>query len=224
MGPQMGTGRNLARCAVLALLAGACLADSADPQMPSGIFRGTMEALDGTASAGRISAKADNGQIYSCGYDSRTYVEINQWRVNMARLQAGDPLEIVTDRKLGSRTCYARTVHVVPPQPKLRPSVARAKLERAQERRAEALMLHADLTFSGVVTRHDDGVLVVKTRRGDESMRVRPDTRFLQQGLRQDPESLGVNTRVYVEAGVNLKGQLEAYRVVWGEILDVSGQ
>ena len=45
------------------------------------------------------------------------------------------------------------------------------------------------------------------------------DTRFREDGLRVEPSSLHSSTRVFVRAGKNLDGEIEAYEIVWGEIL-----
>ena len=48
---------------------------------------------------------------------------------------------------------------------------------------------------------------------------VRNDTRFREDGLKVEQSSLHSSTRVFVRAGKNLDDQIEAYEIVWGEIL-----
>ena len=50
---------------------------------------------------------------------------------------------------------------------------------------------------------------------------MRTDTRFLAGGVRLDAAALPVNTRVFVRAGRSLDGGIEAYQVMWGEIVNV---
>jgi hypothetical protein len=76
------------------------------------------------------------------------------------------------------------------------------------------------LTFTGVVLRMDDDGMVLRTRvDGEKWILVRRDTRFREDGLRVEPSSLHSTTRVFVRAGKNLDGEIEAYEIVWGEIL-----
>src|SRR5262249_52011778 len=90
---------------------------SAAPDMASGIFRGRLEAIDGTAARGQLTARTVSGGLESCGYDARTYIELDKARIPATKLQAGDPIEIVADRRPGTVVCYARVVHVMPPAP-----------------------------------------------------------------------------------------------------------
>ncbi len=48
---------------------------------------------------------------------------------------------------------------------------------------------------------------------------MRPDTRFVRDGRTVEAASLKVNARVFVRGARNLDGAVEAYQVVWGEIL-----
>jgi hypothetical protein len=51
------------------------------------------------------------------------------------------------------------------------------------------------------------------------SIRLRPDTRYLADGLLVDAASLKPNMRVFVLAGKDLYDDIEAYQVIWGKIL-----
>jgi hypothetical protein len=62
---------------------------------------------------------------------------------------------------------------------------------------------------------------VLRTRLdGDTQVLLRPDTRYLEAGAVVDSGALKPNTRVFVRAGRNLDGEVEAYQVIWGGILD----
>src|SRR6266700_2426808 len=89
----------------------------AAPDMPKGIFRGKMLTYEGSPTAGTLIAKNTAGDAYGCRYDSKTYFEDQHRRTSPAKLQPGDPLEIMTDHLPGSRDCYVRIVWVVYPQP-----------------------------------------------------------------------------------------------------------
>jgi hypothetical protein len=82
------------------------------------------------------------------------------------------------------------------------------------------LFPRGDLTFAGIVARVGQDMLVLRTRaKGELRLLLRPDTRYVQDGVLADASGLGVNTRVFVRGGRNLDGDLEAYQVMWGEIL-----
>jgi hypothetical protein len=75
-----------------------------------------------------------------------------------------------------------------------------------------------------MVLRVDGDGLVLRTRAaGEKWIRMRSDTRFRQDGLLVEAEKLHSSTRVFVRAGPSLDGEVEAYEVVWGEILTPTG-
>ena len=178
-------------------------------EMERGLFRGTLEAVEGTASQGILTARAANGNLATCAYDGRSYIEREKERATALRLDLGETIEVVADHRPGTRTCYARTVHVIPPAP--------ASPRRAQQvaRRRQVLLLQGDRTIAGLVTHLEGREVTLRTRDGEVTLVLRPDTRYLGDG------PLSVNRRVSVSAGRSLSGQLEAYQVTWGEILAV---
>jgi hypothetical protein len=165
--------------------------------MPVGIVRGDVVSTQ----AGELTVRNTQNTVYGCFYDARTYFERNDQSVAVGSLAAGDPVEVVADRKPGSANCYARIVQVVRTG---RPRRA-APIERFTPR--------GDMTLGGVVLGRAPRVLTLKTRAGQVSLRLRPDTRYLGEG------SSLVNRHVFVRYGRNLDGDLEAYQIVWGEML-----
>lgn len=198
------------------LTAAAAAAVCAAADMPTGYFRGSMVSFEGTPTAGVLTARAAGGDLYDCGYDGKSYLELSKQRITTSKLLAGDRLEVLVDRSGRNRSCYIRILHVLPPEP-ARPTRA-AKAQRPPARSVRPL---TTVTVSGVVVRNENGWITVRGREGEESMLVRRDTRFFGDGVRMDAASLGVNQRVFVEAGRNLDGDLEAYQVTWGAILTV---
>jgi hypothetical protein len=78
----------------------------------------------------------------------------------------------------------------------------------------------ANLTFSGVIYRLTPERLVLHIReRADQTILLRQDTSFLENGGSVDAASLKPNMRVFVRAGKDIWDQVEAYQVVWGSIL-----
>lgn len=186
-------------------------------EMPSGIFRGKLADLEGTSTAGAFNATDATGAAYSCAYDARSYFELNKSRVVATKLQTGDPLEVVADRKPGMGACYARIVHVLALQVAgLRAGAAPARPPRV----SEFLPQRGDRSLAGVVVQLQGSRMTLKTRDGERPLVLRPDTRFLADGVRVNAEEVPRNTHVFVRAGRNVYGQIEAFQVVWGEIVN----
>jgi len=180
----------------------------AEIDMPRGLYRGTLEKVDGSAAQGRVIARAANGEVSSCAYDSRTYMEADGERTSPLRLRIGDPLVIVADYRVGTGTCYTRTLHVAPsPKPNSHRAVAVVH-------KPAAIRVRGDRTISGRVVEVTPNQVMVRTRDdGDVALNLRPDTSYLGEG------SLSVNLHVSIRAGRNLQGGLEAYQVSWAELL-----
>jgi len=184
--------------------------------MAKGLFRGSMVSWEGSLTKGVLLARNSAGTLEGCGYDSLSYLELSRNRITVAKLEPGDPLEILTDHKPGSRDCYIRMLQVIPPGPPpsratVRPVVTRPAFERPR----------GDRTVSGVILSNNGRSIRIRTREGEQTLLLRKDTRYLADGAPQEAAALTVNTRVFVRAGRNLEGGVEAYQVVWGEIAGV---
>ncbi|HYL78533.1 MAG TPA: hypothetical protein VEU96_30355 [Bryobacteraceae bacterium] len=197
------------------LLAATALAQE---NAPPGLLRGVLLSWSATAGAGAFTFLGFESRVYSCSYDQKTYLERDNQRITFARAEKGDRLEVVTDRPAGSNLCYARTVHILEnPRTYLVPGVR----PRPKEAPAFATVTpHGDLTFTGVVVRVTTSILTLRSRSGEHKLiHLRPDTCFLDEGQVAGAGSLRANTTVFVRAGKNLDGEVEAYQVIWGEIL-----
>jgi hypothetical protein len=141
--------------------------------MPKGLFHGQMVSWEGSPTKGVLLARTAAGIVEGCGYDALSILQLSRQRVTVAKLEAGDPLEIITDHK------------------------------------------------PGVIIRQDARSITLRTRAGEQTLLLRKDTRYLGDGARQDATAVLVNTRVFVRAGANLYGGIEAYQVMWGDIMEV---
>ena len=187
----------------------------------SGVIRGVLIECDHTGPAGEFSLRANSSnQVYRFRFDAKTYVEREEQRISIERLQKGDSIEVVGDRDEGVAVHYARTVHVSAAP---RPLRAEASSSRSRTYRAspiELLFPRGNLTYSGVIARLTVDRLVLHTRQeGEKTILLRLDTRYVAGGIMVDAAELKPNTRVFVRAGKNLEDQVEAYQVIWGEIL-----
>jgi hypothetical protein len=76
------------------------------------------------------------------------------------------------------------------------------------------------MTFSGMVVRLSPEMMVLRTRSEPrQTIQLRPDTRYVSDGVRADAADLKVNTHVFVRCGRNLDDEIEAYQVIWGGIV-----
>jgi hypothetical protein len=191
-----------------------------DPRF-SGVVRGVLIECDQTIPAGEFSVRAAiTNQVYHYTFDAKTYVEREDQRTSMAGLRKGDTVEVVSDREDSVAIHYARTVHVIEARAAARPvsQTGRSRLNRSP---IELLAPRGNLTYSGVIARLAADRLVLHTRQeGEKTILLRLDTSYLESGTLVDAADLKPNTRVFVRAGKNLADQIEAYQVVWGDILE----
>jgi hypothetical protein len=187
---------------------------AAQKEMPTGFVRGAMATWEGTPALGQITVRAADGSLSSCGYDFRSWFERVHERIAVAKLLPGDPLEVLADREPGSSACYVRIVHVLDPPARVNPR--RVVVIKP----SNPPMLRGDRTVSGVVIRREGPALTVRTRTDERTLLLRPDTAYFGDGLRVDSSALVVNTHVFVRAGRNSDGWIEAYQVMWGNIVD----
>jgi hypothetical protein len=184
------------------------------------LVRGVLLERDPQLAGGQFSVRLSDNQVFRYQFDRKTYVEREKQLIDVPRLVPGEKVEVVSDIVPGSSLRYARTIHVMEDAPKApRPMTAgRLRAYRPTEERALPV---GTLTFSGVVFRLNPERIVLHVREGlDQTIQLRKDTRFVQNGEMVDSASLHMNMRVFVRAGKDLYNQVEAYQIVWGNILD----
>jgi hypothetical protein len=191
---------------------------------PAGIVRGTVvEGSD--ASAGQIAVRDTANRVLRLRYDGRTWMEREGRRIEAREIRAGDEVEIVSDRGSTPAEAYARRIRILPAaaapvarRPRSAPSPYAARSYRDH---FEDIFPRGSMTFSGTVVEVAPGSLLVRTRKdGPRRFRLRDDTRYLANGGQGAAADLQVNTHVFVRAGKNFDGEVEAYSVVWGDILN----
>ncbi|MBV9400537.1 MAG: hypothetical protein JO062_21340 [Bryobacterales bacterium] len=206
----------------LVFMAATVCGQAAPAEMPAGLFRGSFVSWSGSMASGEFTIRTSQNADLFCYFDSHSYMERDHRRIPVASLAAGEKLEILADHKPGSSTCYARTVAVIDM------AAERAASERARQAkplpaagRPLFFTPRGDRTLAGMVVGVTARTLTLKTTSGHTTLALRPDTSYVSDGIRSGPTDLRVNTRVFVRAGRTIDGAIEAYQVMWGEILDV---
>jgi hypothetical protein len=189
------------------------------PSPSPALIRGVLLERDLPTAAGEFSVRASDNQVFRYRFDAKTYVERENQMIDVPRLQPGEKVEVVSDTVPGSVLRYARTIHVYQDAPPPRPLTA-GRL-RAYRTAADRSLPTGTLTYSGVVFRLTGERIVLHMREGgDQTILLRKDTRFLENGENVEAGNLKPNMRVFVKAGKDLYDQVEAYQVIWGSILD----
>lgn len=184
--------------------------------MPSGYFRGPMAGWEGSVTKGELRARSATGEILTCGFDAKSYLEFDKQRVTVDKLREGDPLEVLAYRKQGETACYVLSLTVIPPPKPVRPT-RRIDVTPAKTARPVAVR-HGNVNVSGVVAAVSSNSITVRTRSGDETFLLRRDTRYFGNGLRMEFGDVKVNQRLAVEADRNVDGLLEAFQLTWGQL------
>jgi hypothetical protein len=190
---------------------------AAQQRNASPLIRGVLIEREAHAS-GEFSVRTADNQVFRYRFDPKTYVEREDRLVDIPRLDIGEKVEVLSDEGSASAVRYARTVHVIlPPLPHRPPSAGRLRATSTPDYFAPI----STISFAGMVLSVGPDRLLLRTREtGNRTILLRGDTRFLDNGEVVDAGSLHPNMRVFIRAGRNLYDQIEAYQVIWGEILE----
>lgn len=193
---------------------------NAQQMAPLGIVRGTLIQRD-DAKTGELTVRLKDNHVYFFQFDARTYIEKEEKSIPAGNLATGDNVEILSDVGKSSGERYARTVKVLTEEPAT-PS-RRVRLRRRppeSDSVLDDLFPRGNMTFAGIIASVGPDSLLLRIKgRNETRILLRPDTRYFRAGAQVDAADLAVNTRVFVRAGKNLYDEVEAYQVVWGDIL-----
>lgn len=184
-------------------------------EMPSGYFRGPMAGWDGTPAKGTLNARGTDGEVFTCGFDSKSYFEFQKQRVTVDKLREGDPLEVLAYRRPGETSCYVLSLTVIPPPTPTRPT---KRIDTTPAKPTRTPVRHGNVNVSGVVLAVNSSSVTLRTREGEKTFLLRRDTRFFGNGLKMDRADLAINQRLAIEAGRNSEGQMEAFQLTWGNL------
>ncbi|MCU1274777.1 MAG: hypothetical protein JWO48_2208 [Bryobacterales bacterium] len=220
---MVGARALVLRAAVSPLLVATCVCTLPAAPAPifSGVTRGVLLECDAPGAFGQFSIRAGgSNEVYRFAFDAKTYLERENRRISIGGLQKGDTVEVVSDRDENVPVHYARTVHVIETHPAPRLPLTAGRLRMYHASPADLIAPRGNITFSGVVTKLTTDRVVLHTRLdGVKTVLLRLDTRYLESGTVVDAADLKPSTRVFVRAGKNLDDQVEAYQIIWGDIL-----
>jgi hypothetical protein len=204
------------RSALMLFMAAVLL--TAQERNGSPLIRGVLIAREAHPAGEFIVRGADN-EVFHYRFDPKTYVERDGRLADIPRLDIGERIEVLSDEGPASAVRYARTVHVIFPAPPRRPGTqGRFRADRSV---VDHFAPISTLSFAGVVSHIGPDWVVLHTREaGTQTILLRQDTRYLDNGEQVEPAALQPNMRVYIRAGRNLYDEVEAYQVIWGEILE----
>ena len=173
--------------------------------------------------AGEFSVRASDYHVLRFRYDARTVVDREQANIDVPALRPGEQVEVIAAQMGDDPLRYARAIHVTvalpAPAARRRAPPSRIRPFDAAENR---LPPQGDLSLSGVIVRLDAGRLVLRTRTaGEQTILLRQDTRYLDNGELTAQASLQPTMHVNVRGSKNLYGDVEGYQVAWGDILEV---
>lgn len=218
--------RSVGLLILLPLLAAAAQGQDQSAAPLPALIRGVILECDSQAPAGELAVRDAGNEVFRYQFDAKTYAERDGQLIQAWRLKPGEKVEVVSDRSPGSALRYARTIHVTDPVPPPRPlSMGRYRAPNPAGPKLDTVPLlghlnTGNLTFAGVVFRMNGERVVLHTRvTGEQSILLRADTRYLQEGEIVEAKDLKPNMRVYIRAGRNLYDQVEAYQIIWGSIM-----
>ena len=191
-----------------------------DDLPPVRIVRGLLIEWDMQGLAGEFSVRQTDNHVQRCRVTPETYMtrHASGLRVRPEGVKAGDFLEVVADLRNGPSRCQALTIYIGVSDPERRSP--RLPSPSPPSRLMETLSPRGRLTFAGVVQKLEANRMTVQTRNdGPKTFQLRSDTLFSAEGRVVERDKLQVHTHVFVRAGNGLYGEIEAYQVVWGDIL-----
>jgi hypothetical protein len=208
-------GRWQSAAVLLAMLAGRGMAQQRNA---SPLIRGVLIER-AVLPSGEFSVRAADSEVFRYRFDPKTYVEREERLVDIPRLDIGEKVEVLSDEGPASAVRYARTVHVIFQSPMRRPTEGRLRADRYP---ADHFAPISTISVSGVVSRLGSDRMVLHTRTGNQTILLRRDTRYLENGEAVDATALQPTMRIFIRAGRNLYNEIEAYQIIWGEILEPS--
>lgn len=188
-------------------------------QFPPPVTTGVLLERDANVASGEFSVRDSDNQVYRFQFDGKTSVRLDNLASDLNRINPGEKVEVEADAVPGSLLRYARLIRAAAPvTPRL--TLADTRLRSAARSPLERVPQVGTLTFAGVVSRLNSQSMVLRTRVGEQTLLIRKDTHYVDNGDTVEAAELRPNMRVFIRAGKNLYEQVEVYQVIWGNILE----
>lgn len=187
--------------------------DSGRPLPP--LAQGVFLEWNGSSGAGTFVFRTADERLHKCAFSGKTYFEEDHKRAAITSIAVGQKLEVLSERIPEPPTCRALIVRVVLPIP----SSGRPRAHSASFS-TEPLVPRGNLIYTGVIVRRDEDAFLLRTRAGQSHwIQLRKDTRLSDAGSLTNRDRLPLNRPVQIRAGRSFENELEAFSIVWGEIL-----
>lgn len=179
------------------------------------LTRAVFQHWVGSETGGVLVFETSDKVSHQCAYSSKTYFERDHRKTEISGLQTGQPLEVLLERHLEPPRCRALIVRVLTPS-----AFAAPRRMRNIPSPTESFAPRGTLLFSGVVVDANHYWLVLRTRSGErQRILLRDDTRFFDAGTPSARSGLPRNKPIQIRAGKTFDNEIEAFSVVWGDIL-----
>ncbi|MBL8178782.1 MAG: hypothetical protein JNK48_29175 [Bryobacterales bacterium] len=183
---------------------------------PAPLARGVWQEWVGSESHGTFLFKTLDEQAHRCAFTSKTYFEREHKRTWVSRIESGQQVEVLSERIPDGSRCRALIVRVLTPKALESP---RYKW-RTWQSAAEIVAPRGNLVLTGIVLEHDEYSLRLRTRDGKRHLiSLRADTRFSHAGADSARAALPSHHPIQVRVSKTYDNKMEAFSVVWGEIL-----
>lgn len=179
--------------------------------VPVGVVSGYISDVQPTSFLLKTVTKKE----FRCTYDHRTWFEQSRVRVPLKSFQPEDLVEIVADRRLvDGQPCYARTVRLADLNQK-----ESGRMRITYRPVTEMMYPRGEYQWAGTVSELKPEQMILRTRKdGYKTLNLRPDTRYMEDGVVSELARLQPNTRISIRAGRNFEGALEIYQIIWGSV------
>jgi hypothetical protein len=180
------------------------------------VLRGTVvQAAPSSDATGSFTIRTFDLRVELCTYDAGTYFE-RQAKPSTLPPGTGEQLEVISDRNGGRAVCHARAIRSL----RLPATLQASRSASSYSSALDAIAPRGNIFVSGTIVSVTSENLVIRTRsQGNQTLRLRDDTRLLQDGVPALPADLIPNLTVFVRAGRTFDQTLEAFQVVWGQIV-----
>jgi hypothetical protein len=173
------------------------------------LVEGTVEA----AVSGELGLKSNAGYSWRCTLDAHTHRD-----GGAALARPGDRLEGWLWQADGSG-CRWLSLRLISRDLSNRPRL------RLNLNPLESVIQRGNLMLAGTVVSQSADRFVLRARDGSrQTVLLRPDTHILAEGLKVPASEIPSNRLLFVRAGHNLDGHVEAFRIAWGSIVQPAAE